>query len=192
MTAEETAELMDSVATNTAEPNHAAAFLYNAAGVVDIIKAGARHSKTDMERIQKMHDTLCELGAACHADEDEDTDKVAKALAEREAEVTELRKVLDQVTPLTAAVAELGETIDDLRKTVGAQADEITKLKAEPAPPKTAANLHAVEKGRDGGAIVDENDDEMLKRLSEMSEDDRTVLLIKAARRNPIPLRVAK
>ncbi len=183
MSDEETNELMESVATNTAEPNASATFLYLAAHGGDIFKAGARHSKADMDRIQKAHDVLKDLGAVCMAADDE-ADKVAKALNEKEAEVSELRKVLDQVEPLTKAVSELGATITDLRKTAEAQSEEIAKLKAQPMPPKTAASPHAVGKAEDVTGLA-EDEASLLDRISKMTDEERGVMLAKAALRNP-------
>jgi hypothetical protein len=190
MSDEETAELLESVATNTAEPDNAATFLYMAAHSGDLFKAGARHSKADMATIQKCHDMLSDLGAQCAMPED-DTDKVAKVLGDKDAEINELRKVLDQVEPLTKAVTELGTTIADLRKTAETQAAEIAMLKAQPMPAKTATTQHAVEKAFDNGGGPATTDEDMLKRLGEMSEEERTMLLIKAAKTNPVAPRFA-
>ena len=184
MSDEETEELMESVATNTAEPNTAASFLYMAAHIGDLAKAGARHSKADRAQIQAAHDILKGLGAECTPEDDDAADKVAKALGERDATISELKKALDQVTPLAKAVTTLGETIDELRKTTDAQAEEIRVLKAQPMPPKTAANLFAIAKEGDG--VAADSDEQLLKRLTEMTEEDRTLLLVKAARRNPV------
>ncbi len=198
MSEEETNELLESVATNTAEPDHAATFLYLAAHAHDVLKAGARHSKSDMERIQKAHDMLTDLGAVCQADAakvdgESDDDPIAKALNERDAEIAELRKVFDQVEPLTKAVAVLGETIETMQAdhaaALGAQAEKIAKLEAEPAAPKTALSLHAVEKTQDGNVLPLDDQDAMIERLAKMSDEDRTLLLTKAALARPITLR---
>jgi hypothetical protein len=52
---------------------------------------------------------------------------------------------------------------------------------------KTAASVHAVTKGAGEAG----RDEETLKRIEAMSDEERTLLLIKAERRNPMPLNFA-
>jgi hypothetical protein len=68
MTQEETDELLASVAPRR-PPQRVA---LSAEG--DLAKAGARHSKSDVEKLQSAHDALVALGAACACD---DADKSA-------------------------------------------------------------------------------------------------------------------
>lgn len=80
---------------------------------LDVLKAGARNSATDATRIQKAHDLLAELGAACghsgtekvakvddHAGHDHNDTNIAKALQSFEkvaGELNDLRKSFDSL-----------------------------------------------------------------------------------------------
>ena len=75
----------------------------------------------------------------------------------------------------------------------------IEELLAEPMPPKTAGSygLVAVSKEQDSGGAqsfgkVGPSQDEIARALSEMTEEDRAMLLIKAAQRLPRPATMAR
>jgi hypothetical protein len=103
MTQEETDELLASVAVETST----AALALSAEG--DLAKAGARHSKSDVEKLQSAHDALVALGAACACD---DADKSAASgdLQKRADEA------LEKVTALTGERDELQKRVAQLEK----------------------------------------------------------------------------
>lgn len=91
---------------------------------MDILKAGARNSATDLERIQKAHDLLSELGAACCSGDN--TEKVSKAdhtdALQKAAEAdTELKKALSLVESTS------GE-LDSVKKAFDATKQELSTL----------------------------------------------------------------
>jgi hypothetical protein len=60
-----------------------------------LAKAGARHSKDDLDRVQKMHDTSVELGASCSkADKAAPADDLTKALADEKEKTSRLEKAI--------------------------------------------------------------------------------------------------
>jgi HK97 family phage prohead protease len=63
--------------------------VYKAAGLG---KAGARHSREDLARVQSMHDTAVALGADCSGKHDGDADDAKQALAALLKRVEELEK----------------------------------------------------------------------------------------------------
>lgn len=119
------------------------------------------------------------------------TDKaVADALAKADTEAADLRKSLGERDDTLAKLAETMEsavgTIDSLAKRLGQVEDTVL-------PPKTAGALAKgapVSKeldaaGNGGGAPEAPSADDLAKALATMSDDERTVLLIKAAHLNP-------
>lgn len=95
-------------------------------------KAGARHSKGDMAKLQGAHDHLTALGAKCDAGNVDKTvlDELAKAAPVAEENVR-LKKMIEDALPQIEA---LGETV---AKAVGdlAKANEkIAELEKQPAP----------------------------------------------------------
>ena len=130
----------------------------NPEAVIDIYKRtanavekyGARNSKADQERIQRMHDTAVELGAECgHGDAEEPSDASddTGAVDPEKASVTgDLAKgdaVLAKIAAITSQVAALA-------KAVRAQEMLLHRLAEEPAPPKYVLETRAVEKRHDG------------------------------------------
>jgi hypothetical protein len=81
----------------------------------DLIKAGARNSKSDMEKIQAMHDSTVALGADCSASTD------------KHAHTVDLSKLADLETRLTKIAGENSA----LKK-------RVDELEALPKPPKAA------------------------------------------------------
>ena len=80
-----------------------------------------------------------------------------------------LAKLADEVVPRLEA---LQKRVDDIAKT--------------PLPPHTAARgitLSAIGKSGDAGSVTDQD---LVAALARMSEEERTLTLIKAARANPI------
>jgi HK97 family phage prohead protease len=144
------------------------------------LKIGARNSKADLERIQRMHDTAVELGATCDgaasgADDTPDADDAQGG----EDEADDMQAILKTQgrRAILAKVAGIAERMSALAKTVEEQGRLLQRLAAEPAPPKYLAP-RAVEKAEDGR--VDPTDDAPKTALD----------AIKKAHRNPVRLGV--
>lgn len=108
-----------------------------------IVKAGFMSSKDEKKKarkMQKMHDLLADMGATCAAAKGTEADDLHK-----HADAGALAKVLEQVESLTKTV----ET-----------------LKALPRSPR--AVLKAVSKGEDTGDIVLNDEQAMLKAITEL------------------------
>lgn len=102
----------------------------------DLIKAGARHSKDDMGRVQKMHDMACDLGAKCLKDDDAAAAAQVAGLVKTLGLDEEKSKALIQILKSGAG----GDTqkLVEANKVLKAQLDELSKqvetLKKQPMP----------------------------------------------------------
>ncbi len=160
-------------------------------------KIGARNSKADLERIQRMHDTSVELGASCGAqdgaaadadvdgDNDNDNDAAADQTgedaqagaddAEGSDDMEAVLKLAGDRRAVLAKVARISDRMAALAKIVEEQGRLLQRLADEPALPKYLRS-HAVEKADDGRAAREE-------------DAPKTALdAIKKAHRNPIRL----
>lgn len=166
-----------------------------AAATVDLVKAdadlmekaGARHSKADMNKIQAMHDHSAALGAKCEAGN-----------AIKAAEAEDLSKAQGEIERLTKAIADAAPQIEALAKRLDDQAADnadlrkrLEQVENEPAKPRTAGSARAIDKaddvtnGEPTKLTVTKSD--METYLAGMSEQDRAMLLTKAALQLPIP-----
>jgi len=158
--------------------------------VLGIVKAGARHSRSDMADLQAAHDALVKLGADCGMEKHEEaeglektetSDDLNKALEDNAL----LKKAYDLVV---SRLDEIIPTITDLAKSKDEMAKEIEILKAQPLPAKTAGPM-AVSKETDTiGATAEPvmTKAEARKMLDELSPEERAFALVKLARENPI------
>jgi HK97 family phage prohead protease len=146
------------------------------------LKAGARNSQADLERIQRMHDTAVELGASCDSAASSDANDAphaddAEAGADEGDDMEAILKTQGRHAIL-AKVAGIAERMSALAKTVEEQGRLLQRLAAEPAPPKYLA-ARAVEKAEDGRVEPEEN-------------APKTALdAIKKAHRNPVRLGIS-
>jgi len=131
-------------------------------------QAMGRHSKTLFGHLKDAHDALCRAGATCDgfvADSsaaEEETDKAARA--------NDLMK---------AFAGEILPRLDALAK-------RVEEIAAVPLPPLTVARaVDGISKREDGGYPGVAPDD-VVAALARMSDEDRTLALIKAAHANPI------
>lgn len=101
-------------------------------------KAGARHSKADLDRLQAIHDHSMGMGAVCgsqKAAETVDLTKLTQSLTEQVNAAVE-----KQVKELTAGIESVLKENADLKK-------RLEKIEAQPAP--SPGRLRRVEKGQD-------------------------------------------
>ncbi|WP_318026070.1 DUF6582 domain-containing protein [Burkholderia pseudomallei] len=219
MVAEEVAELTDEdgnvdppwvyycECAAAAESLHKAAV---ATGIADmheafeklLAKAGARNSGADMERIQKAHDLMGELGAKCAKDADGDMDAEKAAHADTLSKLTAAGESLAKLTAdlamateqvakaalerdeLTKAVATLAGERDTLQKQFDEQAALVKKLSETPVDPKGALNSVAVAIGKSHDFVAGEQQEEVEPVRKADGSIDEAATAIKKARRN--------
>jgi HK97 family phage prohead protease len=124
----------------------------------DVEKIGARHSRDDLTRVQRLHDVAVELGADCPGE------------PAKHARADELAKLL----PLGDQLAQLAKRIE--------------ALEAQPMPPRAMAKAIAVSKEQDGGAGGGETIEDFVARLQGLPADRSALELTKLALRFPRPL----
>lgn len=92
------------------------------ADTVEIFKAGARNSATDKDRIQKAHDLIAELGAACTTekhDHSHDINKMAGDLEKATGELGTLRKSYDTLQSTYVALKKAHDATPRVPKGAG-------------------------------------------------------------------------
>ena len=115
------AEMLDAVLTSI-KAEEASEAVANAARILDLqkvggawmlVKAGARHSKADKDRIKKLHDGLVDLDSDCcpagdgEDNEDDEAEKLAKGLqAKLDASEKAFAKTLDNIMVLVKQIAD--------------------------------------------------------------------------------------
>ena len=185
-----------------------------AEAATDLIKAGARYSKTTKAMLKAAHDACKAADKALadlkydEAEEAEDEQTKAETIHNGEDALQktcvavgcpEGTTAADWIAKMTGEMDELRELakasgieggspadlVNALAKRVKEQADEIAKLKDQPAPPKGYANGVALSKADDraGGDAK-----EVAPVITSSGEENEVATLIKAAQANPIRL----
>jgi len=127
------------------------------------------HSPAMLGHLKKAHHAICRAGAHC--------DSVA---AEPETDIPMDTDKASRADGLIKAFA--GEVLPRL----DALAKRVHELEAMPLPPLTAAReLTGISK-RDDGFYPGPSPDDVVTALARMTDDERTLALIKAAHQNPI------
>ena len=110
---------------------------------IGVLKAGARNSADDLDRIQKAHDLLAELGAACAAVDKADHNHVGEAAVQKAAtgDVAKMAATVEKMA------SELSTLRGDLQKAHGLIGDLQKQVAKQPTAPK--GGLRVVEKGSD-------------------------------------------
>jgi HK97 family phage prohead protease len=122
-------------------------------------KVGARHSREDLARVQRMHDVAVELGADCPGE------------PHKHAHADELAKLMP-----------LADRVSDLAKRIAA-------LEAQPLPPRAMAKAVAIAKEQDGDSgRAGETIEDFITRLQNLPADRRALELTKLALRFPRPI----
>lgn len=168
-----------------------------------LAKAGARNSGADMDRIQKAHDLLGELGAKCAKDaggDDMDAEKAAHAetLGKLTAAGESVTKLTADLAAATAQVVKVegdlevmakGVTLmtaerDELQKKFDEQAELVKKLSEQPVDPKGALNSVAVAIGKSHDFVAGEEQEEVEPVRKADGTIDEAATAFKKARRN--------
>lgn len=146
-----------------------------AGGEDDINRKGAAISKSNLERLQTMHDHCVDMGARCNRDDSVEAGAAAPDL-------TRLESMEGDIKRLEGEKADLVKRLADLET-------ENQKLKDEPAPAKGVTR--AVSKEQDNidpeKQAAEEAD---LKRIDGLPADEAALELIKRSYRNPQIMRV--
>lgn len=141
-----------------------------------LAKAGARHSKADMEHLQGMHDSLCKLGVKCSKDNlEKDDDEDAMEMSAKSGDLAkavasgDLAKVAKAVNDQVMAKAEtlvksatdamrlkhasaLKKVQDEAAAAIGKLQEDMAKVMAQPAPSAAHAGAAVtVSKEQDNG-----------------------------------------
>jgi len=133
------------------------------------------------DQLQDVIVRLCDFLAALAADEGAEPPDEADLAAMADAGT--LRKArLPDLTPLAVGLAKLAGEIMPRLDALQRRVDDIARV---PLPPQTAARGFAgIAKREDGGGSLAAADD-IVAALARMSEEERTLTLIKAAHANP-------
>lgn len=148
-----------------------------------LAKVGARNSRADQERIQRMHDDACGLGATCTSAE-----KGAGA---------DLTKGGDAIEAVRAELAKMTGQRDALQKTltdeVLPQIAALAKMVGDQPVPRHLVR-RAVTKGSEGDSGSSDilSADAIRDHLAKMSPEARADLLIKVSHQNPQQLALAR
>lgn len=180
MVQEECSELLSEIGATSEDPvvmlgemisrTEVGAELGKFSDALDVLKAGARNSKDDLGRIQKAHDLLSELGAACAAHEDTDAEKLHKAAHEGSIAkaLGDFEKMAGELGELRKSFGTLQAAHDDLKK----------RYDALPTAPK--GGLKVIEKGEDlAGSMQDAAPDAVAPVLKGDGSVDDVATMIK-------------
>ncbi|HEX3884756.1 MAG TPA: DUF6582 domain-containing protein [Stellaceae bacterium] len=147
----------------------------------DAAKA-ARHSKDVLDNLHKAHFQVCAAGAKCDA---------AGGLPDEHQGTTDDKKDAEVIADLAKAVSAeistgVGAALAELRSEMGAIAKDVAAIKATPIPAQTInpAGVTRFTKASDAGAVVVPTD--VVDALAKLSDEERTLAMIKAVHRNPI------
>ena len=135
-------------------------------------KEAAAHRKTMLGHLKAAHDALCRAGAKCDGFVPGEDD--AEADADKASRAGDLMKAF----------------AGDILPRLDALAKRVAELEAMPLPPQTVARTllgssHGLTKSEDG-AYPTVSPDDVVAALARMSDEERTLALIKAAHANPI------
>jgi hypothetical protein len=146
-------------------------------------KAGARHSAQTMKCLKEAHDHLVAAGADCPGAMMGGPAKAAgDHLAKIEADFAALTQTVGM---LSQRVQQGAEALSKLTAERDALQARFAKIEAAPVPPKTVKlppGITAVEKNAAGAAAPDD----LAAELQKLSPEEIQLLLIKAARRQPM------
>jgi hypothetical protein len=143
-----------------------------AAPMGNLIKLGARTSKSDKAKLQAMHDTTVDMGATCDAEN-------AKA-----ASGAGLSKAADDLAKMTGERDSLLAKYDALNKTLTDDFMPLIKaIAAQPVPQHLIGRAITKSEDADGSAAPEAK--EVEEQFLKMDPDAQARLIIKISQRNP-------
>jgi hypothetical protein len=158
----------------------AAALKHNAEGgaMIDLSKIGARNSAADLELIQKLHDTACELGAQCAAAQ------VDADMSDEANKFTSVATFVAENAALRKALGDMAPKIDSMLARIAEQNARIAALEAQPAGGGPIVNgTRLVSKGHE---TIDDPARAFEEHLAKLSPDERTLVLMKMSLAQPL------
>jgi phage head maturation protease len=129
-------------------------------------KAMGRRTKIGLGKLKDVHDALCRAGARC----DGFVDDAVTADSDKSARADDLMK---------AFASTVVPRLEELERSVAV-------LKAMPLPPQTVTRPATGISKRDDGGYSGVSAEDIVAALARMSDEERTLALIKAAHANPI------
>jgi hypothetical protein len=132
--------------------------------------AAGRHGRVLLGHLKEAHDALCRAGAKCEGFVPEAHEAGAEGDTDKAARGGDLMK---------AFASEILPRLDALAK-------RVAELEATPLPPQTMARATASLTKREDSAYPGASPDDVVATLARMSDEDRTLTLIKAAHADPI------
>jgi phage head maturation protease len=128
-----------------------------------------RHSKTTLGHLKEAHDALCRAGARCDG-----------FVAQPEADAaTDVDRASHADDLMKAFAGQVLPRLDALAK-------RVEEIAAVPLPPQTIARVAGGISKREDGFYASAAPDDIVTALARMSDEERTLTLIKAAHQNPI------
>jgi hypothetical protein len=155
------------------------------ASAESVAKAGARHSKDDLARVQAMHDTAVDLGATCPPADDSGDDNV-----EEDEETAE--KSAGQDSVFARVVNKIIDNIERSWAAIEAQNARIAALELQPLPGGPVLHgARTISKSEDAGGARTIADSDPVKafgkHLDTLPADERALALMKFTLANPLP-----
>lgn len=157
-------------------------------------KAGARNSKADQEKIQAMHDHACDLGAACNPkngdDAGDDASKsalgdLAKMTAERDMLSSALEKRDAALEKITADMTPLQKSVEELHARLAVMEKQAVPAKTTTSFARSKEEDVSGERAERAPAVSEED---VQKALAALSEEERSMIVLKAALAMPRPV----
>ena len=138
----------------------------------DVEKAGARHEKADLERVQSLHDTAVDLGASCAGASDENAEDDDDDGGDENDDAEKLVKRSD---------------VEKLLTIVESQGARIAALEAQPVGGGPV--LRGARTITKSGEVVggDNAMEAFRKHLDTLAPDERVLALMKFSLANPLP-----
>ena len=154
-----------------------------------VAKAGARHSKDDLARVQAMHDTAVDLGATCPPADDSGDDNVGDEGGET---AEKLAKAMMENSGLIALLKQMLPEFESALTRLDEHNDRISALESQPLPGGPVLHgARTISKTEDAGganAIADSDPIKAFgKHLDTLPADERALALMKFTLANPLP-----
>lgn len=137
--------------------------LERSAPIIDLMKIGARNSKSDTTRLNKAHDLLVECGAQCTEANDAAKSAGGDELAKMAAVNVGLQTTIAEMAGTLTKMAERVSKLDEMSETV-------KRIEAQPVP---RPNARVVEKTADGLSLGGD-----VQKTSEILRDPATLSVL--------------